>query len=134
MRITTFVYAENWRRTCAKTYQLLPRCTQNPLHGRAQVIHHLKYKRSFTRRILGIFLLHPPKKSVSGLEIIGYDIIPLCNACHENSYGRTLNKKSVHYTGVWKQKGELNNHNVAWFAWKLRAQFWLWAILFFLIK
>jgi hypothetical protein len=133
MRISTFVYADNWRRTRALTYKLLPRCTQNPFH-KATVIHHLKYKRSFVRRVLGIFLLHPPKKSVSSFEIPGWDCIPLCNVCHENSYGRTSNKKSVHYTGVWKQRGELDNHNVTWFAWKLRIQFWLWAFIFLLIK
>ena len=126
---TEFVYADNWRATCRRTYQLLPRCTQNPFH-KAAVIHHLKYKRSLLRRILGILLLHPPKKSVSGLEICGWDCLPLCLACHENHYGRSANPKSVHYTKVWVQRGGLDNHNVCWLQWKLRVQFWVWVILF----
>lgn len=129
LKRTEFVYAGNWRSTCRRTYQLLPRCTQNPLH-KAAVIHHLKYRRSLLRRLLGILILHSPKKSVSGLEICGWDCIPLCYACHENSYGRSLNRKSVHYSKVWIRRGGLNNHNVSWFKYKLRFQFLFWAILF----
>lgn len=130
---TTFKYADNWRSTCRRTYTLLPRCTQNPLH-KACYIHHLHYKRSILRRILGLLLLHPPYKSISGFEIPGLDIVGLCEKCHENSYGRTTNPRSVHYVGVWKQLGGLENHNVGWFKWKLRAQFWVWTILFQLAK
>lgn len=131
---TTFEYALNWKSTCNRTYQLLPRCTQNPLHGEAHCIHHIKYKRSWFRRILGMLLFHFPKKSVSGLEIIGWDVVPLCYGCHFNAYGRTTARRSVHYVAVWRQLGALENHNVWWFAWKLRLQFWLWASLFQLYK
>jgi hypothetical protein len=130
---TTFEYADNWRITCRRTYQLLPRCTQNPLH-KACYIHHLKYKRSLLRRILGIFLLHPPCSSVSGFEIIGWDVVPLCHICHDNNYGRSHDRRSVHYVGVWRQYGGLDNHNVAWFRWKLRMQFWIWTVVFQISK
>lgn len=130
---TEFEYADNWRITCRRTYELLPRCTCNPLH-KADRIHHLKYKRSLLRRFLGLVLLHPPHKSVSGLEIPGWDCVPVCQSCHENSYGRSSNRRSVHYVGVWVQLGGLDNHNAWWFAWLLRIKFWTWTIIFNISK
>jgi hypothetical protein len=129
LKKTEFVYADNWRLTCRRTYQLLPRCVCNPLH-KAVNIHHLKYKRSIPRRLLGMLLLHPPRKSVSGFEIPGWDCVPVCEKCHENYYGRTVARHSVHCVDVWIQRGGLDNHNIWWFAWKLRIKFWIWALLF----
>jgi hypothetical protein len=126
---TEFEYASNWQNTRRKTLKLMPRCTCNPLH-KASIVHHLKYKRSLLRRLFGCFLLHNPfQASVSGYEILGWDIVPVCSSCHENSYGRSLNHKSVHYTKVWKQKGGLNNHNTFFFTWKMRFLFWIWISL-----
>jgi hypothetical protein len=122
--MTTFNYADNWNQTKAKTYKMVNRCTQNPLHNGKTVVHHLKYKRGLVRRFLGIFLLHNPfQVSVSGLEIPGWDIVPVCTCCHENSYGRSLNKKSVHGKGNWIQKGGLDNRNTVGKMWELRIKF-----------
>lgn len=125
MEKTTFKYASNWRKTCKLTLDLMPRCAWNPLH-KALVVHHLKYKRSLFRRFLGCFLLHNPLQyTVSGYEIIGWDIVSVCSSCHDNNYGRSLNPRSVHHTKVWIQKGGLNNHNTFSASWKLRCFFWL---------
>lgn len=129
-----FEYAGNWKRTCKNALKILPRCTCNPLH-KASVVHHLKYRRSLLRRVLGLFLLHAPKKSVSGLEIIGWDCIPVCTNCHQNVYGSSFNPCSVHYIKKWKQeKVALNNHNVWWFALELRIKFWLWTLVYSIFK
>jgi hypothetical protein len=133
--MSSFVYAKNWHKTCKKTVAILPLCTCNPLHKDKIVIHHLKYKRSLLRRFLGMFLLHNPLKvSVSGYEIPGWDVIPVCEKCHENSYGRSLSKRSVHNTSVWIQKGGLNNHNKLFFAMKLRLKFLIFGLLFLPFK
>jgi hypothetical protein len=58
--LTKFEYASNWSITCRRVRSLQPRCTNNPWHGRATVVHHLHYRRSLLRRILGMFLLHFP--------------------------------------------------------------------------
>jgi hypothetical protein len=125
---TTFEYAENWRLTCRRGLRLMPFCTCNPMHGRAAVVHHVKYRRSFVRRLLGMFLFHSPRATVSGREIIGYDAFPICENCHHNVYGRSDRPNSVHYTKVWKQLGGLDNHNVPSLAWRLRFKFWFWVI------
>jgi hypothetical protein len=131
---TTFEYAGNWRNTCRKTLNLMPRCTCNPLH-KASVVHHLHNRRSLVRRLLGIFVLHNPlHASVSGYEIPGWDIIPVCDSCHDNNYGRSLNPRSVHYTKVWIQKGGLNNHNTLFFKTKMRLMFWLWVFILIPLK
>ena len=127
---TEFEYAANWRSHCRKTLKLMPRCTCNPLH-KASIVHHLKYKRSLLRRFAGCLLLHNPlQASVSGYEIPGWDIVPVCVICHENSYGRSLNPHSVHHAKIWKQKGGLNNRNTFFFMWKIRFLFWFWVGLF----
>lgn len=126
---TEFEYASNWRSRCNAGLRLMPFCTCNPLHGRAVTVHHVKYKRSPLRRILGMLLFHSPRLTVSGREIIGYDAFPLCENCHHNVYGRSNHSSSVHYTKVWKQLGGLNNYNVGWFAWRLRFKFWFWVIV-----
>lgn len=133
MKTTSFQYSLQWRSKCRRTYQLFPRCICNPFH-KATAVHHIQYKRSFLRRILGLLLLHSPRRSLSGLEIPGWDIVPVCNYCHTNNYGRSLNKNSVHYVKVWKQLGGLNNHNTFLFAWKLRIKFWILAIFYNAIK
>lgn len=126
---TEFEYAGNWRSNCNKGLRLMPFCTCNPMHGRAVVVHHVKYKRSPVRRILGVFLFHSPKETVSGREIIGYDAFPICENCHHNVYGRSSYPDSVHYTKVWKQLGGLDSHNVSSVAWRLRFKFWFWVIV-----
>lgn len=127
---TEFEYASNWRSTCRKVHWLMPFCTCNPMHGRGVYIHHTKYRRGPLRRILGLLLFHAPKKSVSGVEIVGYDVFPLCEACHRNAYGRSTDPNSVHYTGEdnpkWIQLGGLDSHNTDCFAWRLRLKFWFW--------
>lgn len=123
-----FEYAPNWRAICQRTYKLQPRCTNNPFHGQADVVHHLKYKRSILRRVLGIFLLHSPKASVSGFEIPGWDIVPVCDRCHNNHYGRSSDKRSVHHFSSWIQKGGLNNHQTCLKAWELRIKFWIFTL------
>lgn len=40
--LTRFEYAPNWQMTCRRVYRLQPRCTNNPFHGQAMVVHHLK--------------------------------------------------------------------------------------------
>ncbi|MFN6474372.1 MAG: hypothetical protein RMY36_032465 [Nostoc sp. SerVER01] len=148
---TTFEYADNWRLTCRRGLRLMPFCTCNPFHGRAVYVHHVKYSRSPLRRLLGIFLFHLPKKSVSGFEIIGYDAFPVCEKCHHNGYGRSTQSSSLHYTGgakrpnpkagkygepaeieeppKWKQLSGLDSHNVASVAWRLRIKFCFWVIV-----
>ncbi|MCC5619206.1 hypothetical protein LC605_29845 [Nostoc sp. CHAB 5836] len=126
--LTRFEYASNWSITCRRVYKLQPHCTNNPWHGRATVVHHLKYKRSLLRRILGIFLLHFPRASVSGYEIPGWDCVGVCNSCHENYYGRSSSRTSVHYHQVWVQKGGLDNHQTFIKATLLRIKFCLLAL------
>ena len=101
--LSKFEYASNWSITCRRVRRLQPLCTNNPWHGRATVVHHIKYKRSFLRRFLGIFLLHFPVASVSGYEIPGWDCVGVCSRCHENYYGRSSSRISVHYHQVWVQ-------------------------------
>ncbi|MEH1779713.1 MAG: hypothetical protein V7L26_11470 [Nostoc sp.] len=127
-RITKFEYAPNWGRICRCTHRLQHRCTQNPLHGKASIIHHLKYTRSPLRRIFGIFLLHFPRRSVSGFEIPGWDIVTVCDCCHSNYYGRSSDKRSVHHPSVWRQTGGINNRQTWGKTWELRIKFWLLAI------
>lgn len=133
MKPTTFEYSIGWRSICRRTYQILPRCTCNPLH-KASAIHHVQYKRSPIRRILGMLLLHAPHPSVSGLEIPGWDVFPVCAQCHDNYYGRSSDHRSVHYAKVWIQRGGLDNHNIVSFAWRLRIKFWVCAIIFHAAK
>jgi hypothetical protein len=124
-----FEYASNWSITCRRVCRLQPRCTNNPFHGRATVVHHLHYRRSLLRRILGIFLLHFPSVSVSGYEIPGWDCVGVCSCCHENYYGRSSNHNSVHHRNVWVQFGGLNNHQTWIKATELRIKFWILALM-----
>lgn len=121
---TTFVYSPNWDSIRCRTLAMQPRCTVNPMH-RARIAHHLKNRRSLLRMILGMFLLHPPRRSVAGFEIPGWDVVSVCPECHENHYGRSTRKSSVHHPSVWIQRGGLDNHNVLWFRWELRLKFWV---------
>jgi hypothetical protein len=133
--MSSFTYGDNWEKKKRFCKCLYNRCTQNPIHSGNIAIHHLKYKRSIPRRILGIFLLHNPfKASVSGLEIPGWDIVPVCSECHENAYGRSLSSRSVHCKGKWIQKGGLENRNTFITAWKLRIMFVFWAMIFNFFK
>lgn len=122
---TQFQYHRNWRNKANLTRRIQPLCTNNPLHGKADSVHHLKYKRSPLRRFLGIFLFHFPSVSVSGYEIPGYDCVPVCNHCHQNYYGRGSDRHSVHHPSIWKQVGGMNNHQTASKAWELRFKFWM---------
>jgi hypothetical protein len=124
---TTYNYPDNWVAIKKQTLRKVSRCVNNPAHrNRKLIVHHLKYKRSWLRRLLGVFLLHNPfQASVSGYEIPGWDIVTVCEHCHENSYGKSLNRNSVHYTKHWIQKGGLNNRQILSKAWELRIKFWL---------
>jgi hypothetical protein len=144
-----FQYAPNWTSTVARTHRLQPLCTNNPFHGKATVVHHLKYRRSIMRRILGLFLLHKPCKSVSGREIPGYDVVTVCEFCHANAYGYGLHERSLHHKSVWvkakSEKGKLSgkgkkgsydglgNRQVWWKCWELRVKFWV-LVLFNTVK
>ncbi|MBD2505333.1 hypothetical protein [Anabaena azotica] len=123
-----FKYAEGWHTRSRLTRQIQPLCTNNPFHGRATIVHHLYYRRSLIRRILGIFFLHFPHASISGCEIPGIDIVPVCDRCHQNFYGRSGERCSVHHPSVWKQKGGINNRQVELKVWELRIKFWLLVI------
>lgn|GEM_PF-2852966 len=157
--IIKFEYASNWDVTCKRTYKLQPKCTNNPMHGYAQVVHHLKYKIGWVRRIwytvrlvfhcfIGIVTLFVNKAAaiknfnqvpflakcvalgwVSGVEIPGWDCVPVCQYCHENSYGRSNNPDSVHYYRHWIQKGGIKNHQAARKAWELRIKFWVLVVI-----
>lgn len=120
-----FDYSPNWRMTCLRTYSLQPRCTNNPLHGEADVVHHLKYKRSIIRRILGLLLLHRPYPSVSGFEIPGWDIVTVCDRCHMNYYGKSGDKRSLHHPSVWRKIGGIENRQTWRKTWELRIKFWI---------
>lgn len=125
-----FKYHPNWPTKAKKTRRIQPWCANNPFHTHATIVHHLHYKRSLLRRLLGIFLLHNPfDVSVAGYEIPGWDIVPVCEVCHENYYGRSMNPSSLHNTRLWVQKGGLNNHQVWWKAYHLRFNFFiLWVL------
>lgn len=128
--MSTFEYSRNWERTKKRCKKVNCRCSQNPLHSGNIVVHHLKYSRSIPRRLLGILLFHNPfQKSVSGLEIIGWDIITVCAECHKNSYGRSRDRRSVHHSDVWIQRGGLGNRNILLMRMQLRMQFWIGAIV-----
>ena len=157
--IIKFEYANNWNLTCRRTHRLQPKCTNNPLHGYAQIVHHLKYKISFLRRswyavklifhcFMGIVTLLINRKSaikhfeqvsilakcvalgwVSGVEIPGWDCVTVCQQCHENSYGRSNNPDSVHYYKHWTQRGGIRNHQAAFKAWSLRIKFLVLVII-----
>lgn len=135
-KVKSFQYAANWTSTAARTHRLQPLCTNNPLHGKATVVHHLKYRRSLVRRILGLFLLHSPCKSVSGREIPGYDVVTVCDHCHANAYGHGLHKRSLHHKSVWiKYKSTegsydgLGNRQIFWKCWELRVKFWVLVLI-----
>lgn len=116
---TTFQYSDNWHTKAKLTTYLLPRCVccMKP----AQAVHHMKYRRSIPRRILGLFLLHNPHSSVSGYEIPLWDVIPVCHRHHDNHYGISNNPHSVHYHKIYKQRGGLNNGNTPIFTWRMRT-------------
>lgn len=120
---TTFTYSPDWDTIRRRTLRLQPRCTVNPMH-KATIVHHVKNKRSLIRRIIGLLLLHPPKKTVSGFEISGWDVVSVCEKCHQNHYGRGSHHASVHHPSVWVQRGGLDNSNVWWFRIELRIRFW----------
>ena len=120
----SFYYHPAWYRKAEQCKSIQQWCTNNPFHGKANIVHHLKYKRSWLRRLLGIFLLHNPfQASVSGYEIPGWDIVPVCSRCHHNHYGRSSSPISLHNGNVWIQEGGLNNRQVWWKAWELRIKF-----------
>lgn len=157
--IIKFQYATNWHLTCRRTHRLQPKCTNNPLHGYAKIVHHLKYKIGFLRRTwyavklvfhccMGIATLLINRKAaikhfeqvsilakcvalswVSGVEIPGWDCVTVCQQCHENSYGRSNNPESVHYYKHWIQTGGIENHQAALKAWSLRIKFWVLVII-----
>lgn len=124
-QVTTYKYPANWKSICSSTYRLNSRCVVNPLR-RADCIHHLKYKRSMLRRMLGFLILgHTYEQSVSGYEIPGWDVVSVSSHNHQNGYGRSKNPNSVHYTKIWVQLGGLHSRNTFLFAWKLRLSFWI---------
>jgi len=119
----------HWSSTKHRVYKLQPLCTNNFLHGKASVVHHLKYKRSPLRRLLEMLLLRFPRKSVAGYEIPGWDVVTVCNRCHQNYMGRSEYKSSLHHSSVWIQKGGLDNHQSRLKMWELRIKFLGLAIL-----
>jgi 5-methylcytosine-specific restriction endonuclease McrA len=124
MKKSTYTYPENWYSTKQKTLKIVDCCCNNPIHKGSLVMHHLKYRRSLIRRLLGIFLLHDPfKVSVSGLEIPGWDIVPVCERCHDNHYGRSKFESSVHHRKHWLQRGGLDNQQRFFKMVELRLKF-----------
>lgn len=141
---THFDYSDNWEEICLKAKAINPRCTINPFLP-AQVVHHLKYTRSWLRRILGyLFLGHDFGASVSGYEIPGWDCITVSKHNHHNHYGRSSRRHSVHYTGraseeggtkkdaVWVQHRNhpIDNHQTRCKMWELRLRFWIVALFY----
>lgn len=122
---TYFKYASNWKRTCDRTRKIFNRCTLNPLH-KAECIHHLQYRRSIPRIVLGWLCGHKFNRSVAGWEIPGWDVVPLCKRCHG---GRTRRRGSVHSSSNWHSyDNQYRNHQKFLLKWKLRCLFWLWAL------
>ena len=128
-----FKYSENWHSKAKHTTKMQPLCTNNPFHGEAHIVHHIHYRRSLLRRTLGLLLLNLPTKSISGFEIPGFDIVPICKECHQNSYGISKSRRSLHYHKIWIQRGGLDNHQHWFTAWRLRINYFilfLWGIVF----
>jgi hypothetical protein len=125
-----FQYHPNWYSKAQKTKRIQKWCTNNPYHNHATIVHHLHYKRSLLRRVLGMFLLHNPfQVSISGYEIPGWDIVPVCEVCHDNHYGRSSSPISLHNGHLWVQRGGLGNYQVWWKACQLRFNFFiLWVL------
>lgn len=125
---TSFEYSPIWQsKTRPKCLSMCPLCCLYPWR-RAAVVHHLKYKRSRARIILGyLFLGHDFGASVSGYEIPGWDIVSISKDGHENSYGASLSPKSVHFTGTkphWiKHKNSIDNHQSTGMMLRLRLTF-----------
>jgi len=138
----TFDYACNWDIKKRKVYEMCDHCAFQPWR-KASVIHHLKYTRSNLRIILEyLFLGHDFGRSVSGYEIPMIDIVPVSKECHENYYGSSKSKMSVHFTGdesndpYWiKQPKSIDNHQSPTIALRLRLTFFLfsggWVVSFF---
>lgn len=123
----TFEYSESWAGTSRKARQLNPRCCVNPLL-KADVTHHLKYTRSKLRRLLGyLFLGHDFGASVAGYEIVGWDVVTVSSRHHDNYYGKSSDRRSVHYFKVWVQHqgASIDNHQTTLKAFELRLRFWL---------
>lgn len=124
-------YAPNWDETKDRVKAKTRRCCMRPWLSMRDV-HHVKYRRSLPRRILGkVFRGNDLSPSNIGYEWIGWDVFPISEKCHHNIYGRSLNRCSVHYTGdnphwIQDRHDQINNHNVAWLKWRLRIT---WLIL-----
>lgn len=141
MKTNNLVYANNWNLTKRKVYQGTRKCCSCLLCD-ARYIHHLKYTRSPLRRFLGLFLGHSLKKSNAGLEVPGWDVVPVCEVCHEQDYGKSNNYKSVHFTGQPRPKWlkiysnditVVLNRNSDWMMFRLRfAYFFLSSSYLFL--
>lgn len=140
---TSFEYSPIWLSiTRPKCLTMCSRCCLYPWRP-AKVVHHLKYKRSTLRIILGyIFLGHDFGRSVSGYEIPGWDIVPISEGGHQNGYGASISRDSVHFTGdklqkpYWiKCKNSIDNHQAPEMLWRLRLTFFLlaggWVLLLF---
>lgn len=127
-RKDAFRYSQDWHTKAHRIIKDKPLCANNPMHGEAEIVHHLHYKRSLLRRLLGMLLLNPPKKSISGFEIPGFDIVPVCKQCHKNNYGSSKDPNSVHYYKIWKQGGGLDNHQTFFTAWRLRITYFIMSI------
>lgn len=128
----SFKYAKNWNKKARYTIKIQPLCSNNPFHGKAEIVHHLHYRRSLLRRLLGVFLLNVPNKSISGYEIPGFDVVSICKNCHKNNYGKSKNNQSLHNSRVWVQQGGLDNHQRFFTAWRLRLNYFIlvvWHIL-----
>jgi len=136
----TFDYSPVWvSHTRPKCLKLCDRCCLHPWKE-AKIVHHLKYKRSNLRIILGyIFLGHDFGRSISGYEIPGWDIVPVSTDAHHNSYGASSSPNSVHFTGTnphWiKHPHSIDNHQSFKMKWRLRITFFLliggWVVLIF---
>lgn len=121
-------YASNWEETKRRVYRKTRRCCWCFFQA-AKVVHHVKYTRSLPRRLLGLARGSDFDKSNVGYEIPGWDVFGLCDRCHENAYGRSLNPSSLHYTGEPKPKWikvesfdhVVLNHNTAPVIWRLRV-------------
>jgi hypothetical protein len=118
-----FKYSNNWHSKARHTTKMQPLCTNNPFHGDAHIVHHIHYRRSLPRRILGLLLLNLPVKSIAGFEIPGFDIVPVCRECHQNCYGISQSSRSLHYHKIWIQRDGLDNHQHWFTAWRLRLSY-----------
>ena len=126
-------YASNWESKKRRIYAQTRRCCWCFVSP-ASIVHHVKYTRSPGRRVVGLLFKQDFDRSNVGYEIGGWDVFPVCDRCHENSYGASQSPHSLHYTGTpnpkWiKVENRIKNHivlnhNTGVVVWRLRLT-WL---------